>query len=302
MNINSPLVSVIIPCYNQGKFLLEAVSSVRSQTYRNTEIIIVDDGSTIDPAEPILSALEEHSVSVKFYKHITNLGAAASRNTAIKHCHGELILPLDADDLLAVNHLEKTVDALNDSQYSCASTDMQLFGDISCVQKVCVSLLGALSGETLPICTLFKREVYDTIGGYKEHIGTAEDLDFGIRALAKGFKYAYVDEPLYFYRQYKSDNLSDYKNFSKDATKLILQEHRDILIQNLADVMLVKEDRYFAQLNQQRQEYTHLDKEFHKLLEYNQQKERLLSREIGVKEALNILLNSVRRYINKMAS
>ncbi len=154
---------------------------------------------------------------------------------------------------------------------------MQLFGDISCVQKVCVSLLEALSGETLPICTLFKREVYDTIGGYKEHIGIGEDLDFGIRALVKGFKYAYVDEPLYFYRQYKSNNLSDYKNFSKDAIKLILQEHRDILIQNLADVMLIKEDRYFTQLNQQRQEYAHLDKEFHKLLKYNEQKERELT-------------------------
>ena len=67
MNAN-PLVSVVIPCFEHGQFLPEAIASVRSQTYRNIEIIVVDDGSVNDPANNAIAKLEEHPLKVQLYK------------------------------------------------------------------------------------------------------------------------------------------------------------------------------------------------------------------------------------------
>lgn len=93
-HINSPLVSVIIPCYNHGAYLQEAFESVWSQTYSSTEIIVVDDGSTDNTREIAAS-----TKGVK-YVYQKNQGLSAARNTGIRHSEGELLVFLDADDWL----------------------------------------------------------------------------------------------------------------------------------------------------------------------------------------------------------
>ena len=88
-----PLISVVIPCYNHGRFLDEAIQSVNGQDYPNKEIIVVDDGSTDDTAE----------VAARFpgvkYVYQVNSGLAAARNTGTLHARGEYLIFLDADDL-----------------------------------------------------------------------------------------------------------------------------------------------------------------------------------------------------------
>jgi glycosyltransferase involved in cell wall biosynthesis len=88
-----PLISVVIPCFNHGRFLAEALQSVNSQDYPNKEIIVVDDGSTDDTA-----AVAAGFPSVN-YVYQENSGLAAARNTGILHAHGEYLIFLDADDL-----------------------------------------------------------------------------------------------------------------------------------------------------------------------------------------------------------
>jgi glycosyltransferase involved in cell wall biosynthesis len=102
-----PLVSVIIPVYNGEKYLLEAIESVFSQTYRPTEIIVVDDGSTDNTAK-LLASISGQIRS--FYQ--SNSGPAAARNTGIHNSNGELISFLDADDYWAPNKLNIQVECL----------------------------------------------------------------------------------------------------------------------------------------------------------------------------------------------
>src|SRR4051812_30982953 len=97
--IIAPLISVIIPCYNHGSYLAEAIDSILTQTYQYFEIIVVDDGSTDNTR-----AVAESYKAVK-YVYRNNKGLSAARNTGIDHSNGEYLVFLDADDWLFPNAL-----------------------------------------------------------------------------------------------------------------------------------------------------------------------------------------------------
>lgn len=101
-----PLVSVIIPCFNQGRFLAEAIRSVQRQTYSNVEIIIVDDGSADNTRE-----VAQGFANVQYYRQ-TNAGLSAARNAGVKKCNGLFLVFLDADDILYANAVELNVEWL----------------------------------------------------------------------------------------------------------------------------------------------------------------------------------------------
>src|SRR4030095_13786323 len=103
----SATVSVVITCYNHGHFLREAIESVLAQSYRNFEIILVDDGSTDDT-----SKIAATYPGVR-YIHQKNSGLATARNTGIKHSNGQFVVFLDADDRLVSNALEAGIQHLN---------------------------------------------------------------------------------------------------------------------------------------------------------------------------------------------
>src|SRR3954465_6548006 len=104
------LVSIVIPCYNSARFLVETVESALSQTYTPAEIILVDDGSTDGSAELIRSY--GHRVKAEFGP---NCGGGAARNRGTALARGEFIQYLDADDLLIPDAIEKRVAALQQS-------------------------------------------------------------------------------------------------------------------------------------------------------------------------------------------
>lgn len=97
-----PLVSVIIPCYNQQEFIEEAVDSVLAQTYPNVEIITVNDGST-DNSHEIIQKILFKNPEIK-YKNVSIGGVSKARNIGIELALGKFILPLDADDLSSPEH------------------------------------------------------------------------------------------------------------------------------------------------------------------------------------------------------
>src|SRR3954452_3864556 len=99
-------VSVIIPCYNQGRYINETIASVEAQTFTDWEIIIVNDGSNEPETIEILFDVDCKKIKVI---HTENKGVAAARNTGIKAAGGKFILPLDADDLIGVNYLNEAV-------------------------------------------------------------------------------------------------------------------------------------------------------------------------------------------------
>ena len=103
-------VSVVIPCYNQGAFIDDAVNSVLAQTFSDFEIIIVNDGSTDATTNALLERYSRPKTTVI---HTENQGVCAARNTAIKAAAGKYILPLDADDKIEPTYLEKAVNVFD---------------------------------------------------------------------------------------------------------------------------------------------------------------------------------------------
>lgn len=108
------LVSVIMPSYNTADYISDSIKSVISQTYQNWELIIVDDCST-DNTDDIVSYFSDNRI--KYMKNKKNMGAAATRNRALREAKGEWIAFLDSDDLWLPNKLEKQINFMKDNGY-----------------------------------------------------------------------------------------------------------------------------------------------------------------------------------------
>lgn len=110
-NRNNLLVSVIMPVYNAGNFLPEAIESILGQTYKNFEFIIVDDGST-DNSLAIIKGYGRKDKRIKVFKNKRNLGVSATANFAISKSKGKFLARMDADDISIPDRLEKQVEFL----------------------------------------------------------------------------------------------------------------------------------------------------------------------------------------------
>lgn len=130
-----PIISIIIPSYQQGRYLSEALESVIDQTLQNWEAIVINDGS-IDETEMVARKYAELDNRIKYYSQ-ENSGVACARNNAIKKAKGMYILPLDADDKIAPTYLEKAVEFLSGHpDYAVFTCIGRLFGDCDEVWNV----------------------------------------------------------------------------------------------------------------------------------------------------------------------
>jgi glycosyltransferase involved in cell wall biosynthesis len=196
------VVSVVIPCHNYARYLPEAVSSVLAQTFRAWELVIVDDGSTDNTVEVAQDLVARHPDRCIRLLQQANAGVSAARNTGIEACAGRYILPLDADDVIAPTMLEKTVEVLDsDPDIGIASTDVFTFTDDDLPPQAMP--LPAYSRELLLqrlimfYCSLYRREAWQTVGGYDETMRAGEDWDFWIGCVEHGFDAHHIHEPLF---------------------------------------------------------------------------------------------------------
>ena len=128
-NKAQPLISVIVPCYNQAQYLDECLQSVLEQTYQNWECIIVNDGSP-DNTEEVVKKWTEKDPRFKYLKK-ENGGLSSARNAGIKAAEGEWILPLDADDKIGDRYLE-----LAEKEFGESYTVIYCKAEKFCVQQV----------------------------------------------------------------------------------------------------------------------------------------------------------------------
>lgn len=122
----SPLVSVIIPCHNYGKYLPQSIKSVLDQTYENIELTILDDGST-DSTKTVARKYAAKHPNVK-YLHQPNKGIVETRNRCLKEVNGKYLIMLDADDYLDKNYVEETVKIAEESSTDIVYTNFKTFG------------------------------------------------------------------------------------------------------------------------------------------------------------------------------
>lgn len=199
---DAPRVSVIVPVYNAGDYLDEALRSVAAQTYRDHEVVVVDDGSTDARTRAVLDAAAGRP---GVHVHRTeNRGPAHARNLAIERARGAYILPLDADDYLAPEFLARTVPILDaEPAIGIVHTWVQRVGGHSGVWRTGEFTPAALVAQcTVHVTSLFRRDLWRDVGGYDERfVEGCEDWDFWISAVERGWRARCVPEVLAYYRR-----------------------------------------------------------------------------------------------------
>jgi glycosyltransferase involved in cell wall biosynthesis len=203
------LISVIIPAYNAAPFIGRALASVLGQTHRALDVVVVDDGSS-DASAAIVGAIAEDDPRVRLIR-AANIGVSATRNLAIANARGDLIAPVDADDIWHPKKLERQLAVLNASGPKvgvvyCWSVgideedrvilptwnDSTIIGDVLCD----IVVKGIVGNGSTP---LIRKKYIEAVGGYDETLALCEDWKF-YTALAGVCEFAVVPEYLTGYR------------------------------------------------------------------------------------------------------
>lgn len=195
-----PNISVVIPCYNQGVFLTEAVQSVLDQTYSDFEIVVVDDGSTDFETLSILDRIDHPLIKVL---KTANGGLATARNRGIAASTGAIILPLDADDLIAPTYLEKGVKVFDgDSGAGVVYSMADKFGAVNGLWHLPEYSPRLIVKENMVFCSaMFHRKLWERVGGYNINMKHGwEDWDFWLSFCELGIRFVRIPEVLFHYR------------------------------------------------------------------------------------------------------
>ena len=203
----APRVSVVVPCYNLGPFLGEAVDSVLGQSFTDVEILVVDDGSTDPGTQRILDTFARPKTRVL---RSENRGLPGAKNLGIENTSGELLCMLDADDLLEPQMLARSVATLDAApSIAFASHWLRTFGDeqwewtpASC------DFPALLDMNTVNGAALVRRPAIEAIGGFDEtFLDGCEDWDLWVTMVERGFPGTIIPEFLFRYRR-RIDSMS----------------------------------------------------------------------------------------------
>lgn len=236
-----PIVSVVIPCYNHGQYLDEALQSIINQTFVDWECIVVNDGSFDNTNEVATKWLEKDSRYKYFIKE--NGGLSNTRNFGIQKAKGLYILTLDADDKYEATFLEKALKIIiHDNKIGIVSSwgtrfiDDKQFGEF---KPVGGSLKDFLFCNAAIGTSLFRKECWEIVGGYDENMKTGyEDWEFYLRVSQQGWNTHIINEVLFFYRQHQTSMRTVAINIhDKNIRNYIFTKHKDLYIQYYDDFL-----------------------------------------------------------------
>jgi glycosyltransferase involved in cell wall biosynthesis len=216
-----PRVTVVIPCYNQGDYLDEAVNSVQAQSFQDFEIIIVNDGSTDVATNRLLLDFQRPRTRVI---STVNQGLAMARNTGIDAARGEYILPLDADDRIGPEYLALAVAVLDSRpEVGIVYCRAEKFGaETGPWHAAPFSRRRMLLGNLIFCSALFRRADWRQVGGYDPGMTAGwEDWDFWLSLLELGRQVHRVPVVQFFYRV-KAESMAS----SMDVTKKVAMHQR----------------------------------------------------------------------------
>ncbi|MBU3172986.1 glycosyltransferase [Clostridium estertheticum] len=222
------LISVIVPMYNVEKYIKECIESILSQSYKNIELIIVDDGSTDNSYNIAKSYQKENSKVIKLIKQQNN-GQAVARNKALKVAKGELISFIDSDDFIEINMFEKMISVIKEYDLDIVECNyMNWFGEkennsiykskILNDVNYCGSEYYELYPSLSPCDKIYKKEFLDEINFSFEEGHYAEDTLAISQAVFFAKKIRHINDVLYYYRRISINstrNSMDYKKTIK---------------------------------------------------------------------------------------
>lgn len=203
---NAPLVSVVMPVYNDSATLLDAVNSIVQQSFLNWELIVVDDGST-DPVPRLLASIEDRRIKVIRKKE--NHGIAAALNEGISQSRGALIARMDADDISLPQRLQMQVQFMNEHpEISLLGTQVLPFTDVKLPRKPPYRLPTRPAHIRLRLhwancfghpTVMGRRDLFESSGGYNDLYKASEDYDLWLRS-SPSHRMANLETPLLYLR------------------------------------------------------------------------------------------------------
>jgi glycosyltransferase involved in cell wall biosynthesis len=228
-----PLIAVVIPCYNYGMYITEAVESVKAQTLSNVELIVVDDGSTDPLTVQILSELAAKG-GVNVIRQ-PNRGLSAARNTGIRSTSARYIVCLDADDRIEPTYLEKAVAVLESRpDVGIAYSWARLFGDEDYIWVTePADAVRLLEYNHIPVSAVFRREAWQLVGGFDETMRIGyEDWEFWLRIMSLGYRGWLIPEPLFAHRRHGRTMTHEAQDRHKELSTMIRKRHQKSVLSN----------------------------------------------------------------------
>lgn len=223
-------VSIIIPCYNQGKFLSDTINSVLYQTYTRWECIIINDGST-DNTNDIAQKFTKLDNRIKLFYQPNN-GLAAARNYGISLSTGKYILPLDSDDLINPGYINKAVTIME--QYPNVEiiySDAELFGIKKGKWNLPEYSVEMMLGQNCIFCSaIFRRETFYKTSGYRENLKYGfQDWDLWLSIIELGGDVCKIHETLFYYRQRSNTMINSKTNQQFEHLRRTIWENHKYL-------------------------------------------------------------------------
>jgi glycosyltransferase involved in cell wall biosynthesis len=269
---NQPLVSVIMPVYNCELYIKESIDSILNQSYKNIELIIIDDGSK-DKSSDIVTSYEDKRI--KFIKNKNNKGVSATRNVGLKTAEGKYVAIMDADDISSLKRIEKQVKFLEENdEYGLIGGHYVRFevkpflnkkklikhSLISEQNRVKINFLGSFASSTVMMknCLIIKHKLF-----FDTKLKVAEDFDFW-RRIGKYSKVTNIDEILLYYRYHSNNTMKTNKVPSQHTIKAIRKSLNDLGIKNndifRNDTQLIKDIKSFFILVERLEDYIRVNK------------------------------------------
>jgi glycosyltransferase involved in cell wall biosynthesis len=196
-------VSIVIPCFNHGEFILDAISSVERCEKSMYELIVVNDGSTDSRTQSVMRELEEAGYQVL---NQTNQGLAAARNNGIRASRGRYVLPLDADNRIRPEYLTHGIEILDKfSDVAVVYGKPEYFGEATGRRFEMggeFDLNRLLKDNYIDACALIRKSAFDECGGFDGRMPLQgyEDWDLWICLASRGYRFHFIDKVLFEYR------------------------------------------------------------------------------------------------------
>jgi glycosyltransferase involved in cell wall biosynthesis len=229
--LKSPLVSILIPVYNAEQWIAETLNSVLNQSWKNIEIIVVDDGSK-DRSLDIIYQFNDPRL--KIFKQ-ENKGGSAARNMAFSKSYGEFIQYLDADDLLDKDKIERQLNAIKGNQLSLLSGPYYVFHETIKNAKLKEEIayrnydnsfdwvMENFQQKTMfsPNCWLVPRKLIEKAGPWNEQLTYNDDSEFFIRLALNASRITFVKDAVSYYRKENPKSVSARKDRKALQSRLL---------------------------------------------------------------------------------
>ena len=230
-NAMKGMISIIIPCYNEAVYISQSIDSAFQQTYRNIEIIVVDDGSD----EKTKFELKKNESKITHLIIQENIGASAARNAGIEIAKGEFILTLDGDDYFEPDFCSRAVEEMDEKEekkiVTCYAERFNESGVIDIIKPQPGELKDFLKYNHALGNALFRKNHFERVGGYDEKMNRGyEDWEFYIRLMKDGGRSVVIPEPLFHYRQKSESNSTRANKIKYDLLRYIYMKHKELYV------------------------------------------------------------------------